>query len=39
MDNVFTRTELLRNLSLKQIAATGVIRANQMENAPLQDLG
>ena len=25
--------------SLKQIAVTGTVRANRMENAPLQDLG
>ena len=39
MDNFFKSPELLQHLSLKQIAATGTVRANRMENAPLQDLG
>ena len=30
---------LLRHLSLKQITATGTVRTNRMENAPLHDLG
>ena len=39
MNNFFTSPELLRHLSSKQIATTGTVRANRMENAPLQDLG
>ena len=39
MDNFFTSSWLLRHFSLKQIAVTGTVRANRMENAPLQDLG
>ena len=39
MDNFFSSPELLRHLSSKQIAATGTVRANWIENAPLQDLG
>ena len=38
MDNFFTSPELLRYLSSKGIAATGTVRANRMENAPLQDI-
>ena len=29
---------MLRHLGLKQIAVTGIIRANQVENEPFQDL-
>ena len=38
MDNYFTRPALLRHLSAMGVAATGTLRANQMENAPLQDV-
>ena len=37
MDIFFTSPE--RHLSSKQIAGTETVRANRMENAPLQDLG
>ena len=39
MDNFFTSPELLLHLSLNRIATTGKVRANQMKNSPLQDLG
>lgn len=39
MNNFFTSPKLLRHLSSKQIAATGTVRTNRFENAPLQDLG
>ena len=39
MGNFFTSPELLRHWRLKQIVATGTVRANQMENAPFQHLG
>ena len=38
MDNFFASPQLLRHLGLKQIAVTGIIRANQVENEPFQDL-
>ena len=37
MDNFFTSPKLLRDLSSKQIAATGAIRTNRIKNTPLQD--
>ena len=39
IDNFFTSPELLRHLSSKQIPATGIVRANRIENASLQGLG
>ena len=39
MNNFFTSPKLLRHLSSKQIVATGTVRTNRFENAPLQDLG
>ena len=37
--DTFISPELLRHLSPQQIATTGTVRTNRMENAPLQDLG
>ena len=36
MDNFFTSPSLLRLLKGNGMAATGTVRANRMENAPLQ---
>ena len=36
MDNYFTRPAFLRHLNAMGVAATGTLRANRMENAPLQ---
>ena len=38
MDNHFTSVALLKHLSAMVAAATRMVRANQMENAPLQDI-
>ena len=38
MENFFTSPELLQDLSSKKFVATGTVRANRMENAPLQEL-
>ena len=38
MDNFFTSPKLLRYLKSKGIAATGTVRVNRMENAPLKDM-
>ena len=38
MDNYFTSPALLRHLSAMGVAATGTVRANRMENAPLLDM-
>ena len=35
MDNFFTSPNLLRILNAKGIAATGTVRINRVENAPL----
>ena len=35
MNNYFTSPVLLRHLSAMGVASTGMVRANQMENAPL----
>ncbi|GBM18889.1 hypothetical protein AVEN_137264-1 [Araneus ventricosus] len=35
MDNIFTSTQLLNELSIKGVAGTGKIRENRLENAPL----
>ena len=37
IDNSFTSPELLRHLGSKQIATTGIVRVNRVENTPLQD--
>ena len=37
MDNFFTSPALFRHLSSKGIAATGTVRVNRMEKAPLRD--
>lgn len=37
-DNFFTSPKLLRYLKSKGIAATGTVRVNRMENAPLKDM-
>lgn len=39
MNNFFASPKLLQHLSSKEIAATGTVRTNRLENAPLQDLG
>ena len=36
--NCFTSSALLRHLSATGVAAKGMVRANQMENASLQDM-
>ena len=38
MDNFFTSPKLLRYLKSKGIAATGTVRVNWMEKAPLKDM-
>lgn len=38
MDNYFTSPKLLRYFKSKGIAATGTVRVNRMENAPLDDM-
>ena len=38
MNNYFTSPVLLRHLSAMGVASTGMVRANQMENAPLWDM-
>ena len=38
MDNFFTSPKLLRYLKSKGIAATGTVRVNWMENAPLKNM-
>ena len=38
MDSNFTGLALLRYLSAMGVAATGTVRANQMENVPLRDM-
>ena len=38
MDNFFTSTNLLRTLTAKCIAATGTVRINRVENAPLRPI-
>ena len=38
MDNYFTSPALLRHLSAIGVAATGTVRANRMDNAPLRDM-
>ena len=38
MDNYFANPALLRHLNTMGVAATGTVRANQMENAPLEDM-
>ena len=38
MDNFFTSPKLLRHLQSKGVAATGTVRFNRMENAPLKDM-
>ena len=35
---IFARAALLRHLSAMGVAATGIVRANRMENAPLWDM-
>ena len=37
-DNNFTSPALLRHLNTMGVAATGMVRANRMENAPLRDM-
>ena len=39
MDNFFTSPSLLRLLKGNGMAATGTVRANRTENAPLQEVG
>ena len=38
MDNFFTSPNLLRILKAKGIAATGTVRINRVENAPLRPI-
>ena len=38
MDNYLTSSALLRHLSAVGVAATGTVRTNLMENAPLRDM-
>ena len=38
MDNFFTSPSLLRSLKGNGMAATGTVRANRTENAPLQEV-
>ena len=38
IDNYFTSAVLMRHLSTMGIAATGTVRTNRMENAPLRDM-
>ena len=38
MDNFFTSVKLLKHLKMKNVFATGTIRANRTEKAPLQDI-
>ena len=38
MDNYFRSPALLRYVNTMEVAATGIVRANRMENAPLQDM-
>ena len=38
LDNYFTSPALLRHLSAMEVAATGTMWANQMENAPLWNM-
>ena len=38
MDNFFTSPSLLRILKAKDIAATGTVRINRVENAPLRSI-
>ena len=37
-DNYFTSPALLRYVSTMGVAATRIVRANRMENAPLRDM-
>ena len=38
MDNYFRSPALLRYMNTMEVAATGIVRANRMENAPLRDM-
>ena len=38
MNNYFTSPAFWRYLSAKGLAATGTVRANRIENSPLQDM-